>query len=71
MNEGHIVVYFPAAATNQVKYMLQTYVDLEPELIEYFGECGSRWIAVFRHSSQLFLAEREAGLLNQDTDDEN
>ena len=33
---SHIVVYFPAAATNKVKYMLQTYVDLEPEQIKYF-----------------------------------
>ena len=45
--------------------MLQTYVDLEPEQIEYFKQCGSRWIAVFRHFPQLILAER-----NQDSDDE-
>ena len=70
LNESHIVVYFPAAATNKVKYMLQTYVDLEPEQIKYFKKCGSRWIAVFRHFPQLFLAEHEVGLLNQDSDED-
>ena len=35
LNESHIIVYFPAAATNKVKYRLQTYVDLDPEQIEY------------------------------------
>ena len=36
LTESHIVVYFPAAATNKVKSMLQTYVDLEPEQVHYF-----------------------------------
>ena len=31
----------------------------------------SRWIAVFRHFPSIYLSEREVGLLNQDTDDEN
>ena len=35
LKESHIVVYFPVAATNKVKSMLQTYVDLEPEQIKY------------------------------------
>ena len=70
LNESHIVVYCPAAATNKVKYMLQTYVDLEPEQIRYFEKCGSRWIAVFKHFPQLCLNEKECGLLNQDSDED-
>ena len=61
---------FPEGATNKVKYMLQTHVDLEPEQIKYSQKCGSRWIAIFRHFPQLFLAEHEVGLLNQDSDED-
>ena len=51
--------------------MLQTDVDLEPEQIKYFKKCGSRWVAIYRHFPQLFLAEREVGLLNQDSDEKH
>jgi len=51
--------------------MLQTYVDLEPEPITYFKRSGSRWVCLYRHFPSLYLTERECGLLNQDSDDEN
>ena len=71
LNESHLVVYFPLSAGGKVKYMLQEYVDLDPLEIKYFRKLQTRWVCIYRHLLQLYLSEREVGLLNQDTDDEN
>ena len=65
-----IIVYFPLSAGGKVKYMLEQYVDLDPLQIKYFKKLQARWVCIYRHFPQLFLSEREVGLLNQDTDDE-
>ena len=71
LNESHIIVYFSLSAGGKVKYMLEQYVDLDPVQIKYFKKLQSRWACIFRHFPQLYLTERECGLLNKDTDDEN
>ena len=71
LNESHIIVYFPLSAGGKVKYMLEQYVDLDPVQIKYFKKLQTRWVCIYRHFPQLYLSERECGLLNQDTDDEN
>ena len=70
INESHIVCYFPTSAGGKVKYMLEQYLDLDPQQIKYFKKLNTRWCCIFRHFPQLYLTEREIGLLNVDTDDE-
>lgn len=70
LNESHIVCYFPLSAGGKVKYMLEQYLDLDPQQIKYFKKLNTRWCCIFRHFPQLYLCEREIGLLNVDTDDE-
>ena len=70
LDESHIIVYFPLSAGGKVKYMLEQYVDLDPVQSKYFKKLQTRWVCIYRHFPQLFLSEREVGLLNQDSDDE-
>ena len=50
--------------------MLEQYVDLDPQQIKYFRELQTRWVCIYQHFPQVYLSERECGLLNQDTDDD-
>ena len=70
LDESHLVVYFQAAATNKVRYVLQTYVVLDPEQMKYLRKCGARWVAIYRHFPQLCLTETECVLPHQKADDE-
>ena len=69
LNESHIIVYFPLSAGGKVKYMLQEYLDLDPLQIKYSKQLQTLWVCIYRHFPQLYLTERECGLLNQDSDE--
>ena len=70
LNESNVVVWFPQSAGGKVKYMLQTYLDLDEKMIKYFKRSSSRWCAIYKNFPQLYVLQREIGLLNQDSDDD-
>ena len=70
LNETHIFVYFPSSAGGRIKYFLQEYVGLDKKTIKYIKQQNTRWCAIFKNYPQIFLLEREIGLLNTLNDDD-
>ena len=71
LNESSVVVWFPQSAGGKVKYMLQTYLDLDEKMIKYFKRSSSRWCAIYKNFPQLYVLQHEIALLNQDSYEDN
>ena len=65
LNESHCFVYFPSPASGRIKYFLQEYLGLDKKTISYIKKQHTRWCCVFKHYPQVYLMEREVGLLNE------
>jgi hypothetical protein len=70
LNEAHTITYFPHSAGGKIKYMLEEYVGLDKKQIAYLKKQNSRWATIFKNYPQVYMVERELGLLNVLDDDE-
>jgi len=70
LNESHMFIYFPNSANGRIKYFLQEYVGLDKKAIIYIKKQQSRWACIYKHYPQIYLLEREVGLLSELNDDE-
>ena len=59
LNESNVVVWFPQSAGGKVKYMLQTYLDLDERIVKYFKRSSSRWCAIYKLPSALRITTRD------------
>ena len=50
--------------------MLEEYVGLDKKQIAYLKKQNSRWATIFKNYPQVYMVERELGLLNVLDDDE-
>ena len=71
LNESHCFVYFPSSASGRIKYFLQEYLGLDKNTIIYIKKQHTRWCCIFKHYPQVYLLEREVGLLNELNPDED
>jgi hypothetical protein len=72
LNEAQYYVFFPHSFTKSVRYVLQNYFDIEDKMIKHFKRLNSQVCYVFRKNFPMsFCSEREIGLLNDDSDEEN
>jgi Cdc6-like AAA superfamily ATPase len=70
LHETQVFVYFPHSAGGRIKYFLQEYVGLDKKTIKYIRQQHTRWCAIFKNYPQVFLLEREVGLLTTLNDDD-
>ena len=70
LNEAHTITCFPHSAGGKIKYMLEEYVGLDKKQIAYLKKQNSRWATIFKNYPQVYMVERELGLLNVLDDDE-
>ena len=54
-----------------MKYVLQNYFDIEDKMIKHFKRLNSRWVLIRKNFPMSWASERELGLLNADSDNEN
>ena len=66
LNESHSVTYFPHSASGRIKYLLIDYLGIDKKMIRKFRISNSRWCTIFKNYPQLYMLEREIGLLNED-----
>jgi hypothetical protein len=64
LNEAHTVTYFPHSASGKIKYLLQEYLGLDRKMIARFKRANSRWCTIYKNYPQVYMVEREIGLLN-------
>ena len=65
-NEAHQVAYFLHSASSRINYLLTDYLGLDKKQIAYFRRQNSRWCCVYKKYPQIYMLEREIGLLNED-----
>jgi hypothetical protein len=65
LNESHMFVYFANSANGRIKYFLQEYVGLDKQAIIYIKKQQSRWACIYKHYPQIYVLEREVGLLSE------
>ena len=70
LNEAHTITYFPHSAGGKIKCMLEECVGLDMKQIAYLKKQSSRWATIFKNYPQVYMVERELGLLNVLDDDE-
>ena len=70
LNEAHTITSFPHSAGGKIKDMLEEYVGLDKEQIAHMKKQNSRWATIFKNYPQVYMVERELGLLNVLDDDE-
>ena len=66
LNESHSVTYFPHSASGRIKYLLIDYLGIDKKMIRKFRTSNSRWCTIFKNYPQIYMLERELGLLNED-----
>ena len=66
LNESHSVTYFPHSASGRIKYLLIDYLGIDKKMIRKFRTSNSRWATIYKNYPQIYMLEREIGLLNED-----
>ena len=66
LNESHSVTYFPHSASGRIKYLLIDYLGIDKKMINKFRKSNSRWATIHKNYPQIYMLEREIGLLNED-----
>jgi hypothetical protein len=66
-----MVVYFPQSAGGKIKYLLETYLDVDKHLIRYWKKYNTRWVLIGKNFKQYYITEHEVSLLHMDSDLEN
>ena len=54
----------------ELNIFLQEYVGLDKKAIIYIKKQQSRWACIYKHYPQIYVLEREVGLLSELNDDE-
>jgi len=72
LNESHEVVFFPHSGTARgTRYLLESYVGIDNEMIKKIKKMPTRWCCVFKNYPQVVMTEHNIQLANvmQDEDD--
>ena len=70
LNEAQYYVFFPHSFTKSVKYVLHNYFDIEDKMIKHVKRLNSRYVIIRKKYPMSWASERERGLLNQDSDED-
>jgi len=71
LNETHAFVFFPSSATGRTVHFLIDYVGLDRKTIKYIKSQQSRSCVIFKNYPQMYLLEREVGLLTALSNDDD
>lgn len=71
LNESHAVIYFPHSGSQRgTRYLLESYVGLDKNMIAKIKKMPSRWCCVFKNYPQAVMTTRRV-MLATDMDDDS
>jgi len=66
----HFVLYPQSTGSHALNYLLKTYLGLGTKEVAALKKTGSRWLCIHKNFPIYYITETEAGLLNQDEEEE-
>lgn len=71
LNESQTLTFFPANLNRQLYYLLENYAGLDRKAIKKIGKMGHRWVTLYKHFPQVFIADNHICMLNTITNDDD
>jgi len=65
INESHAVVYFPHVSNFKIKNLLENYLGLHKDFLNWSKRKKSRWACILRGYPNMYLSENEIWLINE------
>ena len=70
INEAHAIIYFPHVSNFKIKNLLENYLGMDKNFLQWTKKRRSRWACVLRGFPNMFINENEIWLTNELTENE-